>query len=265
MAAAAVCLGFWIGRSSLSFSSLIDLCIAAGAATAFGNVVNDMRDVVTDRISHPDRPLVHGAITMRAAGLFALLLALLSGGFASMVSTTHLVATLIPLALLLLYARFLKSTPLSGNIMVSLLVAYPLLYGGLLAPAFHRLLVPASAAFLVNGLREIVKDLQDEPGDRAAGLVTTAVLPQSAINAIVMGASILFLALLPAPIILHQFGLPYALVCLFGIAPMHGFWMARWAMRGRRHSLPLLSVLLKWEMLLGLLAMAGDQLISATS
>jgi 4-hydroxybenzoate polyprenyltransferase len=264
MAAATVCLGFWIGRSSLPFSSLIGLCIAAGAATAFGNVVNDMRDIATDRISHPDRPLVRGKLTMRAAGLFALLLALLSAGIASLVSTTHLVATIIPLLLLLLYTRFLKSTPLSGNITVSLLVAYPLLYGGLLAPALHRLFVPASAAFLANGLREIVKDLQDEPGDRAAGLVTTAVLPQSVINALVIGTSILFLALLPVPILLHQFGLPYALVCLFGIAPMHGFWMVQWAIHGRKHQLPLLSALLKWEMLLGLLAMAGDQVISVT-
>ena len=237
------------------------LCIAAGAATAFGNVVNDMRDVATDRISHPDRPLVRGEITMRAAGLFALLLALLSAGVSALVSEIHLVATIIPLALLLVYTRFLKATPLSGNIMVSLLVAYPLLYGSLLAPAFNRLVIPALAAFLANGLREIVKDLQDEPGDRTAGLMTTAALPPIALSVIVMILSILYIALLPVPVLLHQFGLPYALVCMAGIAPLHGFWIVRWTMRDRVPKLSLLSALLKGEMLLGLMAMAADQLI----
>ncbi len=261
MTAAAVCLGFWIAQSCRSLPSLAGLCIAAGAATAFGNVVNDMRDLATDRISHPGRPLVRGEITMRAAGVFALLLAILSAGAAGLVSATHLVATLIPLALLLMYTRILKATPLFGNLAVSLLVAYPLLYGGLLAPAFHRLLIPASAAFLANTLREIVKDLQDEPGDRAAGLITTAALPRSAINAIVIIMGILFLVQLPAPLLLRQFGWFYGLVCLAVIAPMHGFWMVQWLMRDRRRNLPLLSALLKWEMLFGLLAMAGDQVL----
>lgn len=261
MTAAAVCLGFWIARSCRSLLALMGLCIAAGAATAFGNVVNDMRDLATDRISHPGRPLVRGELTMRAAGVFALMLAVLSAGAASLVSAIHLVATLIPLALLLLYTRILKATPLSGNIVVSLLVAYPLLYGGLLAPWFHRLLIPALAAFLANTLREIVKDLQDEPGDRAAGLVTTAALPQGTINTIVIVLGILFFVQLPIPTLLRQFGWFYGLVCMAVIAPMHGFWMVQWSMRSRRRNLRLLSALLKWEMLFGLLAMAGDQVL----
>jgi geranylgeranylglycerol-phosphate geranylgeranyltransferase len=261
MAAATVGLGFWIGRSAVTLSALAALCIAAAAATAFGNVVNDMRDVPTDRISHPLRPLPRGEIGMRAAGLFALALAFLSAGVAACVSTTHLVATLVPLALLLLYARFLKATPLAGNIVVSLLVAYPLLYGGLLAPAFHRLLVPALAAFLANTLREIVKDLQDEPGDRSAGMVTTAALPRRAIGGLVTFISILFLATLPLPVLLGQFGLPYALVCLGVIAPLHGFWLTTWFGRRRSSKLPLLSALLKGELALGLVAMAGDRLL----
>ncbi len=261
MAVAAVCLGYWIGRSFLPLRSLLFLCIAAATATAFGNVVNDRHDVATDRISHPDRPIANGELTLAAAGRYALALALLSIGFAAIASPAHLIATLIPLALLVLYTRFLKATPLAGNIVVSLLVAYPLVYGGLLGSAFYRLLVPAAAAFLANVLREIVKDLQDEPGDTAAGIVTTAALPAKAFDTIIIALSVLFLAILPVPVLLHQFGRIYALVCFIGMAPLHLYWLTQWAQRKKIDNLPLLSAILKVELVLGLVAMAADQLI----
>jgi geranylgeranylglycerol-phosphate geranylgeranyltransferase len=261
MAAVAVGLGAWIGRSALPAAALAALCIAAAAATAFGNAVNDLHDVATDRISHPDRPLPHGDLSERAAGVFALSLALLAVGSAASVSRVHLLATVVPLALLLAYARFLKATPLAGNITVSLLVAYPLLYGALASPGFHRLLLPALAAFLANMLREIVKDLQDEPGDRAAGLVTTAALPHRATGATVIVICVLFLGALPLPVLLRQFGLVYAILCLAVIAPMHLFWMAQWLRRDRAAHYSRLSGLLKIELVLGLFAMAADRLL----
>ncbi len=261
MAAAAVCLGFWIGRSILPLRSLLFLCIAAATATAFGNVVNDRRDVATDRISHPDRPLASGELTLAAAGWYAVVLALLSLGFAALASPAHLFATLIPLALLILYTRFLKATPLAGNIVVSLLVAYPLVYGGLLGSAFYRLLVPAGAAFLASLLREIVKDLQDEPGDKAAGIVTTAAVSSKAIDSIIIVVSVLFLVILPVPYLLHRFGRIYVLVCLLGIVPLHLYWLSEWFERKQSENLPLLSAILKVELVLGLVAMAADQLI----
>jgi geranylgeranylglycerol-phosphate geranylgeranyltransferase len=259
LAGVAVALGFWLGHSVLSGYALVLLVVAAVSATGFGNVVNDLKDVETDTISHPGRPLPRGEMTMRAAGFYACYLAfisLLSSGF---VSPKHLAATATPLLLLFLYTRFLKGTPLIGNMVVSLLVAYALLFGGLSAPLFNRLLIPALLAFLLNMAREIIKDLEDKPGDSAAGIVTTAVLSLSSIKTVVYSISSLYLLLLFAPFVLHHFGNLYAVICAAVIVPLQICWLVLYTKKEPR--LSLISLLIKLEMAVGLLALAVDNLL----
>jgi geranylgeranylglycerol-phosphate geranylgeranyltransferase len=255
----AVALGFWLGHSALPIVSLLLLMLAGIAAAAFGNVVNDLKDVVTDRISHPDRPLPSGTMSTRAAAMYASALGLLAPLAALPVSAVHLIATLIPLVLLLLYAFLLKRTPLTGNVIVSLLVAYALLFGGIGSPLFPRLIIPAGLAFLLNCIREIMKDVQDEEGDRAAGMVTTTALPMPVIRSIVVCLSLAYAFLLFLPLNLHQFGWVYGLICAVIVLPMHVYWHFRFSGRGWRVRLPLLSSLIKREMAAGLLALAADE------
>jgi geranylgeranylglycerol-phosphate geranylgeranyltransferase len=258
LAGIAVALGFWLGQSGLSVYALISLIIAAAAATGFGNVVNDLKDVSTDRIGHPDRPLPRGEMTARAAAVYAGFLAFSALASAMLVSPRHSAATAIPLLLLVLYARYLKGTPLIGNIVVSLLVAYALLFGGLDAPRIDRLFVPAILAFLLNLAREIIKDLEDKPGDSAAGIATTATLPPSAIKTILFSTSTLYLFLLFIPYVLNHFGNLYALISTVVIIPLQIFWIILFTKKEPR--LSLISLMIKLEMAAGLLALAIDQL-----
>jgi len=57
MTGAAVLLGSWLARSAAPLVSLFLLVAAAMSAVGFGNVINDIVDIETDRVSHPDRPL----------------------------------------------------------------------------------------------------------------------------------------------------------------------------------------------------------------
>jgi geranylgeranylglycerol-phosphate geranylgeranyltransferase len=257
----AVGTGFWLGNSTLSLAALALLAAASIAATAFGNVANDIEDLATDRISHADRPLPRGELSLAAARRYAAGLALLSITSATFVSWTHGAATLLPLALLALYTRFLKGTPLAGNIVVSILVGYAPLYGALQAPGFTRLIVPALLAFLLNLVREIVKDLQDEPGDRSANIITTAALPLPVIRSIIYTVDAAYLLLLFVPVIVHHFGMVYALIAAIGIVPLQIFCMFLSANIHERSRLPLLSLLIKVEMALGLVALAADRLL----
>ncbi|MGB7569599.1 MAG: geranylgeranylglycerol-phosphate geranylgeranyltransferase [Chitinivibrionales bacterium] len=258
---AAVVLGFWLAQSPAPIFSLCLLVVAAMSAVGFGNVINDIKDIDSDRVSHPDRPLPKNELSRNEAIIFAFFCGSFSLANAFLVSPFHGLATLAPLVLLCLYAFYFKATPLAGNVVVSFLVAYPLLFGGLTAPRVERLLIPALLAFLLNVAREIVKDFQDKEGDAKAGMLTTAALPENVLKAVILTVSALYLVFLFVPFALKQFGIVYCIACAFTVVPMHLYWSFlvsgnKWALR-----LPKISSLIKFEMLAGLLALAADQVI----
>src|SRR2546422_6532026 len=63
------------GVGSAAWGDLaLPLVLAAAAAAAFtagGNALNDIFDIETDRINHPDRPLASGQLTLGTARAFA--------------------------------------------------------------------------------------------------------------------------------------------------------------------------------------------------
>jgi geranylgeranylglycerol-phosphate geranylgeranyltransferase len=261
MTGIAIVLGYWLSKNTTPLPGLALLVFAGICATAFGNVINDLSDIATDRISHPNRPLPQKELSPAAAWTYLVFLALWALSSAFFVSKTHIIATLIPLTLLTLYTFYFKGTPLFGNILVSLLVAYALLFGGLNAPLFHKLMLPAMLAFILNLIREIIKDLQDKPGDSAAGILTTAQLPHRFLKAIVFSLSGLYLMLVFMPTLLGHFGIAYAVVCGVIIVPLHCYWIALFARNRAPFHLANLSRLLKFEMLAGLAALALDQVL----
>jgi geranylgeranylglycerol-phosphate geranylgeranyltransferase len=259
MAGVAVALGFWLGHSVTPLPSLLLLVLVAVAATAFGNVVNDLRDIETDRVSHPERPLITHAMSVRGAIVYALFLAGAAITLAFLVSPVHGIAATVPIAVLTAYAFLFKRTPFIGNVVVGSLVAYPLIFGSLGSSQIQRLYIPAVLAFLLNFSREIIKDLQDAPGDRQARMLTTAIVPPPALRLVIAAATIVYLGCLFLPAGLHQFGMTYVVVCLFSVIPLHAtrlllFFTPSWLSR-----LNGISTLYKLEMLAGLLALAADE------
>ena len=264
MTGAAVFLGIWLTQSnSLSLNALL-LMSAAMCATAYGNVINDILDIKSDRVSHPNRPLVNGAMSVQTAIIFAASLVTAAMLSSYKVSPFHLKAVFIPVILLTLYSIYFKRTPIMGNIIVAVLVAYALLFGSLPHPQTKILILPAALAFLLNFCREIVKDVQDMGGDKAAGFITTAVLPQDAIKAVLLVAAVIYSTILFFPsLILRDFGIIYTVVCLFAVLPLHIFWVnlvlkTNWNISANVNKI---SKILKFEMFAGLLALALDKII----
>ena len=261
MAAVGVALGWWLTGTSLPLYNLALMIAAAAIALSYGNVINDIIDAEGDRINHSKRPIPSGEMTKRTAGLFAGLLIVMATACGFFVSPIVGIATLIPLVLLTIYSLFLKGTPLAGNCIVSILVAYTLLYGAIPSGNFSILIIPAILAFLLNTIREIVKDMQDEVGDRAAGVVTTAVLPKTTVRTILLTIAILYAGLVLVPYWQRHFDFIYASICVAIIIPLHLFimkiiWLDKKCCEGRR-----LSKLIKIEMLAGLGALAIDNLV----
>jgi geranylgeranylglycerol-phosphate geranylgeranyltransferase len=261
LTAAGVALGFWLAQSPYSLPHLLLLIIAAMAAVGFGNIVNDLKDIATDRISHPDRPLAAGEMQPAAARVYMTTLALISIVAAAQVSPTHCAGTIIPLVILAIYAQFFKATPLAGNIIISSLVGYALIFGAIGAPGIGQLWAPAGCAFVVNLCREIVKDLQDRQGDQQAGLVTSAALPLTALRWIIGTVSITYLALFPIPWLSGHFHMVYIAVCLAALLPLHAWWLYLFLRSNWRDALAKISLCIKLELLGGLLALALDRMI----
>ncbi len=161
--------------------------------TAGGYIINDIKDVKIDLLNKPKQVIVGRKISLATAYwlyfcfnlmgfIFALYLALVGNRMALLF--------IFPVAVvgLLAYSVFLKKRPLSGNILVSLYCAGVALIVWIAEqPAIVQLPAPtltrvtqlftyyAVFAFFSTLFREIIKDLEDAPGDAAAGASTIPV------------------------------------------------------------------------------------------
>lgn len=207
LAVAGVVLGGYLAAGGQAFAgaSAGRLALAALSATLVGagaNALNDRLDVATDRINRPERPIPSGRVregeaTALWAGLSALAVAL-----GAAVSPWHGAVAAGSVAVLAAYSRWLKGTPLVGNVVVALVVAFALVYGGAAVGGGGLVWLGAAFALAVNLARELVKDVEDVAGDRAANLATApvrwGVRPVAGLAAALV---VLVLAVLPLPVL----------------------------------------------------------------
>jgi len=174
--------------SDFHFALLViaTLCIAAG-----GNIINDIYDAEIDRINKPKNVIVGNTISEKNASTFYIIVTTLGVGIgfylANFISKPAYTTLFIGIAALLyFYATYLKTILFVGTILVSLLVAMSIIIVGLfdLVPVttpinqasqwavFKIVLEYGLFAFIVNFLRELVKDLQDINGDKNGGKST---------------------------------------------------------------------------------------------
>lgn len=160
-------------------ASVWQAAAAMACITAFGYVANDLADLTEDTINKPYRPLPSGRISVLQAGVLAGSLALLGLVGAATISMAAFAVAALVLVLLTLYNTRLKATPGYGNLLIGCLAGAALLTGGVAAqgwpwPRLVALVPPALTLALFVMAREMLKTLEDLPGDRAAGKQTLA-------------------------------------------------------------------------------------------
>ena len=260
MAVIGVSIGFWLSNNSLKFPSLVFLNIIALMALSYGNVINDIKDLPGDSINHPKRPLPLNILSIKEAYIYSITLAALSLTGAFYISPRHFAATLIPILLLTLYTVNFKGIPLLGNIIISLLVSYTLIFGGLGAK-LEVIFIPAILAFILNLQREIIKDLEDKEGDLLTGVKTTAVLSTSIIKVLLVFLSLIYIVLLPFPYFNGDFSSIYLFITLFTVLPFHFIIVLGFSGILKKLSPSVISKLIKIEMILGLASLAIDKFL----
>ncbi|HMR90019.1 MAG TPA: geranylgeranylglycerol-phosphate geranylgeranyltransferase [Saprospiraceae bacterium] len=170
------------------FSLLVidTMLIAAG-----GYVINDIIDAKTDQINKPSKTYIPSKISLKTATYYYY--TLLTVGFLIALYIAYSIDNL-PLViiypsscfLLYLYSTKYKNSIIIGNVLVSLFVA---MVSGIILFAernavfalddlskMWRILELFFAymvfSFMVNMIREIIKDMEDMEGDKSAGLTT---------------------------------------------------------------------------------------------
>jgi len=146
--------------------------LAASLVMASGNVINDIYDIGIDKINKPLRPLPSGNITIKEAYALYFIFIVTSIFISALVNEKALAIVLISILLLFFYSKYLKQIPLVGNITVAFLTGLVFIFGGVVVENPSAAIIPAMFAFLINLIREIVKDMEDVEGDTNSGVVT---------------------------------------------------------------------------------------------
>lgn len=209
----------------LTFSTI---CIAAA-----GYIINDYFDMDIDAVNKPDKLIIGRMVSRRTAILWHS--ALNVAGVLSAGILCYQIGHYYPLALQLgctillwLYSTRYKRRFMEGNIVVSLLTALTIIALVLYEPALYQyagfdffigadqsifpnpfwvIMTYAYFAFMLNWIREIVKDMEDFRGDAAQGCDTMPIrwgLHRSARFVMLLGAITLLPLLLAAYKLLHS-------------------------------------------------------------
>lgn len=146
--------------------------ISASFIAASGNIVNDIFDYNIDLINRSNRPLPAKEMTINFAIFLYLFFTCLGLIFAQQVSWESFFIAVFVSLILLLYSFLLKQIPLLGNIAVSVCTALAFIYGGVAVNSWEASIIPAIFAFLINLIREIIKDIEDIEGDEKNNVIT---------------------------------------------------------------------------------------------
>jgi 4-hydroxybenzoate polyprenyltransferase len=176
---------------ALSDFNYILLVIATVCEAAGGYVINNIMDQETDEIAKPQNRVVGVSISETVAYNWYIGLTIVGVGIGFYLSNVIYKPTfasmfILVATLLYMYATSFKQIPVLGNVVVALLLSTSIIIIGLfdilpaidadnrfrMKEAFSILMDYAIFAFIINLIREIVKDLEDMDGDYQSGINT---------------------------------------------------------------------------------------------
>jgi geranylgeranylglycerol-phosphate geranylgeranyltransferase len=230
--------------------------LTASLTMSAGNIINDIYDLNGDKINHPERPLPSGVVSIKAALVYYSILLAVSLFLSLYISSLNFAVNLLAALLLYLYSYKLKRIPLGGNLIVSLLTGLTFIYGGIAVDNISNSFIPALFAFLINLIREIVKDMEDAEGDMREGIIS---FPSKyglkiAKNTII-ALSMLLILFSFIPYINGSYGSYYIAGILLLVIPVLVYFLVSLMKDDSHKNINRLSLILKLDMVFGLIAL----------
>ncbi|MBK7104238.1 MAG: geranylgeranylglycerol-phosphate geranylgeranyltransferase [Ignavibacteriae bacterium] len=228
---------------------------SASLIAAAGNIINDIFDYNIDLINRPERPLPSNEISIN----FAIILYIIftAGGLFLSYSVSwdlFFIAILVSL-ILLLYSYLLKRIILLGNLTVAFCTALAFIYGGIAVNNLQAAIIPALFAFLVNLIREIVKDVEDQKGDLENNIITFPLKFGMKSTKIFLSFLIIVLILFTFyPFVNSIYKIEYFIIVLFSVNLILAYVLKLILKNNFENKISQISHLLKLSMLFGLIA-----------
>lgn len=251
------------------------LVLSTVLIAAAGYVINNIFDQETDNYNNPKNVIVgksisetnayYSYVALNVTGVaigFYLSNTIGKPGFASLF--------ILIAATLYFYATSLKQMLLIGNIIVALLLSFSVLIIGvfnlypivnvenqsILSNLFSILVDYSVFSFMINFIREIVKDIEDMSGDYNQGMNTLPIfIGKQKTTKIVFTLSFIPLFSILYYIKIYLFPLVYVCIYMivFVVAPLLFFMVKIWTAESQKqfHNL---STLLKWILFFGILS-----------
>lgn len=177
--------------SQLTYFEFFLLLLSVLSIAGAGNLINDFYDVEADLINKPQKLFVSRHLDKRKVLIVYFIITgvgLLTGALLSVLAGRWYLAGIFPsvAVILWLYSAKWKGMPMIGNIIIALLTSITILtvlwfdmpgdiileWNNIWKVSFFIMIF----AFLLNWVREIVKDLQDMLGDEVSGYNTMPII-----------------------------------------------------------------------------------------
>lgn len=183
----------FIAETALSDSLFFYLVLSTILIAAAGYIINDVYDVSADMINKREKIIIGVHLSQKIAMFWYLLLNLLSLIFGLLIcwgiqKPMFFLIFIYCIFSLWIYSKSLKKMFLVGNLQISFLTALAIVNvalfdvlgvlgnGGTEALLFKIILWYSFFAFLINLIRELIKDAEDIEGDKIINAKTTAIV-----------------------------------------------------------------------------------------
>jgi len=239
----------------LEIISALLASISGGLIASAGNVVNDIFDVKIDIINRPGRVLPKNELTINQAWL--LYFTFNAAAILLVINLGVLVSAIAALSIVIVFSyswRF-KKIPLAGNFVVSIMTALAFIFGGVVVGNVTNAIIPACFAFLINLIRELVKDMEDIEGDRLNGIKTFPLKNgQAAAAKLAVVIAVLLILFTFVPFIWKIYKIEYFIIVMVTVNVLLVYFIRSISINTQKENLSRLSRILKLNMIFGLIA-----------
>lgn len=238
----------------LSFKSFIG-SLAGAIISGAGMVINDYFDLEIDRVNRPERPIPSGLISLNAALSYYFILNIISIVLLLFTDLCALIIAMISIVIIFFYSYSLKNKGIIGNFVVGFMTGISFIFGGIIGGNVKPLIFPFLFAFMINFSREILKDVEDLEGDKTKNLRTFPIVYGEKASLRMSAIFILLTIVLTfIPYFAGIYNIYYFLIILFVVDLVLILVVKKILTNPSRRELRKLSDLIKYEMIIGLIA-----------
>lgn len=224
--------------------NLLMLVLATASTIAAGYIINNFYDYEKDLINRPQKSRIDRLVSQNTKLSLYFILNFISVIMASYVSFGAVVFFSLYIFGIWFYSHKLKKLPIVGNLVSATLTIIPFFAIFIYYRNFETVIfVHAVFLFLLISMRELVKDLENLPGDMAQGYNTIPIVYGEKTSKIML-SGLVILTMIPTYLLLFYFNIgKMHYFFYFSLVLLMLFLVLLWRSRAKNHYLALHNLL----------------------